>query len=227
MLVHVTSTADLHLEGLFAGAVARLAGDGRPSAIVKRRLDGPVTIDRTGLSGDQQADRRAHGGPDQAVHHYAAEHYAALHAAFPDAAVAFAPGALGENVSSRGVTERTVRIGDVFALGPVRLQVSQPRRPCWKIDARCRVEGVAAWIQQRGCTGWYYRVLEPGRVAPDDALECVDSDEHAPSVAELLQTLASHRPRPERLARLASLTALGEAWRARIHTRLQWLRARR
>lgn len=167
-----------------------------------------------------------HGGPDKAVHHYAAEHYAALAEAFPEARAAMTAGALGENLSTFGLTEREVRIGDVFALGPVRLELSQPRRPCWKIDRRFGLEGIAAWVQRHALTGWYYRVLEAGCVRPGDTLMRLESDPHHPTVAELLATLAAHRPASAVLERFVALTPLNAEWRARIRKRLAWLRER-
>ncbi|MDP1610119.1 MAG: MOSC domain-containing protein [Sulfuritalea sp.] len=127
--------AAITVAGLYAGQVAQLAGDSRSSAIVKTAVSGPRLLTVEGLAGDAQADRRAHGGGGKALHHYPAEHYARLAAAFPEAQH-LAPGGLGENLSTRGVTEEDICIGDVFRLGGARIQVSQPRTPCWKIDRR-------------------------------------------------------------------------------------------
>ena len=155
--------------GLFTGRVGLLPGESRGSAIAKHALVAAVRIEIDGLVGDEHADPRAHGGPEKAVHLFPQEHHAALARAFPDARH-LVPGGLGENLSTAGITEDTACIGDVFALGTVRLQIAQPRTPCWKIDARCGIEGVAAHVAEHGIAGWYFRVLQPGECAAGDAL---------------------------------------------------------
>ena len=121
------------IDGLFIGRVAQLAGDSRSSAIVKTATSEPCLLTTEGLAGDEQADRRVHGGVQKAVHLYPAEHYARLAAAFPDAQH-MVPGGLGENLSTHGLTESNVCIGDVFRINEACLQVLQPRSFCWKID---------------------------------------------------------------------------------------------
>jgi MOSC domain-containing protein YiiM len=117
------------------------------------------------------------------------EHHAALARAFPDARH-LVPGGLGENLSTAGITEETACIGDIFALGSVRLQIAQPRTPCWKIDARCGVEGVAAHVAEHGIAGWYFRVLEPGECAAGDALIHLERAPAAVSLARFNRTPA-------------------------------------
>ncbi|NML59793.1 MOSC domain-containing protein [Massilia sp. RP-1-19] len=83
------------------------------SGIINTSREGPVMLSRSGLEGDEQGDKVFHGGPEKAVHHYASEHYALWRAQFPGSPVALLPGAFGENISTVGMTERTVCIGDV------------------------------------------------------------------------------------------------------------------
>ena len=129
-----TDTFKATVYGLFAGAVADRWEGRPPSAIAKTPVAGPVEIGFEGLLVDAQADRTVHGGAEKALHHYAADHYAAWIAEgyLPDGAV---PAAFGENLSTLGVTEEQVCIGDVFRLGTARVQVSQGRQPCWKLNA--------------------------------------------------------------------------------------------
>jgi len=121
---------------LFTGGIQPLPTSGRPTGMFKAPVAGPVELTVEGFVGDQQADRRVHGGPDKAVHLYPARHYVSLANSFPEIAAALVPGALGENLSAADIDERDVRIGDIWQLGGARLQVSQPRSPCWKIDER-------------------------------------------------------------------------------------------
>lgn len=215
--------APVMIEGLYAGRVALLAGDSRSSAIVKTPVDGRCMLGAEGLASDTQANRQAHGGVHKALHHYPAEHYARLAAAFPDAQH-LAPGGLGENVSTHGLTEDDVCIGDIFAIGGTRIQVSQPRTPCWKIDQRTGCEGVAAFVAEHGLAGWYYRVLEAGEIAAGDWLEHMERPADAVSLAEFWRVTGTRRPSIAALLRLACAEGLDDAWTAKLTRRAEWLR---
>lgn len=132
------------------------------SGIVKQ----PVTtdtlyLDLTNLEGDRQADLRVHGGPDKAVYAYPAEHLPRWN---DELGVQFGPGAVGENLTTEGWLETDVRIGDVWAWGEARLQVTQPRQPCYKLATITGRPDILKRLVANGRTGWYLRVLEPGRV---------------------------------------------------------------
>ena len=209
--------------GIFTGRVGFLPGESRGSAIAKERLEGRCMIGSDGIAGDEHADPRAHGGPEKAVHLFPLEHYEALARAFPEARNLH-PGGLGENLSTRGLTEAEAHIGDIFALGTARLQVAQPRTPCWKIDARCGVEGVAAHVAEHGIAGWYFRVLTPGECAAGDSLLHLERPTGAVSLARFNRGLRAQRPALELLDRLASAPGLAPDWVRKIRSRMEWLR---
>lgn len=211
------------IDGLFIGQVAQLAGDSRSSAIVKASFSGRCLLTAHGLTGDTQADRNAHGGEGKALHQYPAEHYARLAAAFPEAQH-LGPGGLGENVSTRGLTEADVCIGDVFRIGAARIQVSQPRTPCWKIDHRAGNPGVAAFIAEHGLSGWYYRVLETGEIAAGDSMEHIERPADAVTLAEFWHVTHARRPSIDALGRLAYATGLDPQWAGKLAQRIEWLR---
>ena len=100
-----------------AAEISSFPANGAPTAIFKTPVHRRVQIGREGIVGDHQADRRVHGGPEKAVHHYAAINYSKLAARFPVVAAGFVPGSIGENLSGSGVDESSVAIGDTFALG--------------------------------------------------------------------------------------------------------------
>jgi MOSC domain-containing protein YiiM len=115
---------------------------------------------------------------------------------------------MGENLSTADLDERDVRIGDIWRLGTARLQLCQPRNPCWKIDERYGCEGMAEFIAHERLTGWYWRVLTPGTVSPGDALELEHSDPLAFTLAEAMLLWQAHRPQLADLERLAASPAL-------------------
>ena len=214
----------LTITGLYAGRVLPMPGDGRQTAIFKMPVEGRMAIGPEGLAGDAQADRRVHGGPEKALHHFPAETHARLAAQFPEAAASLGPGALGENLSTSGADEATVCIGDVFAVGSARVQLCQPRQPCWKIEARHGVDGMTRAIADAGIAGWYYRVLETGDVALGDSIELIDRPAGAPTVAAFWAIVHEHRPALDALDRLRRSPGLAGNWQRKLDERIDWLR---
>ncbi len=223
-LLPMRVSATITVAGLFAGGISPLPPEGQSTGIFKQPVDGPCRLGVEGLAGDAQADRRVHGGPEKALHHYPAEHYTLLATAYPAIAAQLVPGSLGENLSSAGLTESAVCVGDVFSIGTARVQVSQPRSPCWKINHRFDTPSLSKAVAERGLTGWYYRVLQTGDIAAGDPIELIDRDANAVTLAELWQASLAHRPEPEALHRLAAARGLAQGWVRRLSDRLEWLR---
>lgn len=208
---------------LFIGGIRPLPESGRPTGIYKQAVSCALDLGPEGFVGDQQADRRVHGGPEKAVHLYPSRHYARLAARFPEAAPLLVPGSLGENIATAELDENDVRLGEIWRLGSARLQVCQPRSPCWKIDERFACDGMAAFIAEQRLTGWYWRVVTPGRVAPGDGLE-LECEASAPPLAAAMQLWQAHRPDPAALAQLAATPGIAQHWQQKIEQRLAWLR---
>jgi MOSC domain-containing protein YiiM len=151
------------------------------SAIDKRPVTGPVRVGRLGLAGDQQADTRHHGGPEQAVYAYARED---LDWWAGQLGRELADGSFGENITSAGLDMASALIGEVWRLGGVTVQVTAPRIPCatfsgWMAEPR--------WVKrfaQANRTGAYLRVLGEGEVSAGDALEVVSRPAERVTVAE-------------------------------------------
>lgn len=165
------TAADTVVDALLRGHARPYTRPGSVSAIAKSPFAGPVRIGECGLEGDEQGDRRVHGGPDKAVHHYPRDHYAAWREDLGEHTLLSAPGAFGENISSQGLTEAQVCLGDRYRLGEVVLEVSQGRQPCWKLNDRFGIADMARRVQSSGRTGWYYRVLETGEAVAGDRLQ--------------------------------------------------------
>ncbi len=215
------------IDALFTGTLAVLENDGATTGLYKQPVNAPRWLGAQGIAGDVQADRKHHGGPQRALNHYPAEHYAYWQGVFTNRKDAFVPGVLGENISTTGLTEADVGVGDVFTLGQATIQIAQPRQPCWKIARRLDVPKLARDVATSGRSGWLYRVLEPGFIAPGDTLERVERAAHGISLAEIWRLQATHRPdadQIEQLALLAGLDALAPSWRQRLASRQQQLK---
>lgn len=209
---------------LFVGDIRPLPESGRPSGIYKQPATGPLELGPEGFIGDHQADRRVHGGPEKAVHLYPSRHYARLAARFPEAAAQLVPGSLGENIATADLDESDVSIGDIYRLGSARLQVCQPRNPCWKIDERFASDGMALFIAEQRLNGWYWRVLTPGRVEPGAELILEQAASNSLTLAAALLLCQTHRPPLAELAALAAAPGIAQGWQQKLETRLTWLR---
>jgi len=202
------------IDAMYAGTPRPLGPRAVPSSIIKSALPGPWTITETGLFGDAPADTRNHGGPDKAVHHYPREHYAQWLADSPALAplLSTVP-AFGENISTIGMTEAEVCIGDIYSLGGVRLQISQGRQPCWKLNARFEVSDMAYRVQKTGRTGWYYRVLQAGRIEPGDAIGLEQRPQPEWPLSRLISLLYHRTTAFDELAQVAQIPELADGWR--------------
>lgn len=205
---------------LLTGPVAPLAGTTIRSAIAKTPVSGGLWLDTQGFDGDAQADRRVHGGPDKAVHHYPFDHYPIWRAELGERSVLDHPGAFGENISTSGLVEDGVAVGDIFRLGHALVQVSQGRQPCWKLNHRLGVADMARRVQDTGRTGWYYRVLQPGHVSGEDRLELIDRLAPDWTLRRLWRAMYVNRLDPSELQAIAVLDVLADGWRRHAQRRL-------
>ena len=213
------------IDQVFTGRVKLMLPDGEPSGIFKSAVDGPQHLGTNGLEGDEQADLRYHGGPEKALHQYPAEHYALLAQEWPQCASLLGPGVLGENISTRGMTEHDVCIGDVFGMGEARIQLSQPRSPCWKIDRRLKVDGASRFVEAAGVTGWYYRVLDEGRLCAGDEIVLLERPNPWLTLVHYWDTVMAHRPDPVALRQIAAAAGLATDKAQRWLERAAWLEA--
>lgn len=190
------------------------SGTGPPTwttAFFKQPVSGPQRFRLLNIDGDGQADLGVHGGADKAVLCYAAAHYPLWNAELPDRTLSY--GAFGENLTIAGLSEDEVCIGDEYQLGTVRLQVSQPRQPCWKLARRWNQPDLPKRVVQTGRSGWYVRVLEEGTAEPGDALECTRRPHPEFSITRCNRALYdSNTPLDERAA-IAALPELSAAWK--------------
>lgn len=207
-------TSPIPILSLQCGKVAPFRGPEEPSAIAKAPVAGPIRVHRLGLEGDAQADLSVHGGPDKAIHHYPHDHYAWWRTAIGDHPLLDGYGAFGENISTTGLTEETVCIGDRWRLGSALVEVSQGRQPCWKLDHRFDGAKVNAACIRGRRPGWYYRVIEEGTAAAGDTMALVDRPYAAWTVARVFGLLIAGDHKTDRagLEALGEVTALAEPW---------------
>lgn len=197
------------------GRIAPLGPASVPSAYVKHATGAPVQAHELGLEGDEQADRRVHGGVDKAVYAYPVEGYAGWLAEFPHlAARLLAPG-MGENLSMAGLAEATVHIGDLFRVGGAVMQVTQPRQPCVKLAAYFGEPRMVKAMTRSGRCGWYLRVVEAGPVGSGDPVTLLDRPNPDWTVARFVEAVAAKRVDRELLSEMVAMPGLAANWQAR------------
>ena len=196
------------------------------SGIWKSPAVGRLRLGRTNLDGDAQADLKNHGGPDKAVCCYAAEHYPGWREVLDKSEAEFPYGAFGENWTLASMTEDAVCIGDTYTVGTARVQVSQPRMPCWKLGRRWERPGFPLEVSGSGRTGYYLRVLEPGEVGVGDTLTLTERPLPEWPVALINRAMYVDKADAELAEALGRLLLLAEAWRRPFRRRAGLLRSR-
>ena len=190
------------------------------TGIFKEPVSDRVMVHALNIQGDGQADRKVHGGRDMAVYAYPFEHYEFWEETLGRSGFPF--GQFGENLTVEGLTEETVRIGDVFRVGGALLQVTQPRIPCYKLALRMG-EGAdfPKRFQDSGRLGFYLRVIEEGEIGAGDLIERVDTDGWSLTIAEFIHSYLHKSHNPDSLRRMLASRGLGDAWRIYLENMLE------
>ena len=153
------------------------------SAIWKQPVDGPIEVAGVNLAGDDQADRRVHGGIDKAVYAYATEDYDW----WAERLGPLEPGTFGENLTTTGIALTDAHIGDRWRVGSALLEVAQPRQPCFKLGIRMGDDAFPGAFEAARRPGVYLRIVAPGSIGTGDAIEVVPAAQPAVPVAGLVE----------------------------------------
>lgn len=193
---------------------------GRPvvTSIWKRPVEGPVRVASLNLEGDQQSDLSVHGGKDKAVYVYPSEHYEFWKRELPGQDLPW--GAFGENLTSAGLLEADVRIGDRLRVGSAEFQVTQPRMPCFKLGIRFGRDDMVKRFLRSGRSGFYLAVLREGVVARGNPIEVTGRDDHGVTVADIATLYARDMDNVDLIRKAVQVPALPESWKEYFRERL-------
>jgi MOSC domain-containing protein YiiM len=200
---------------IHVGKVAPLGIDAEPSGFVKHSVSDPVLVTPVGIEGDEQADLSVHGGPDKAVYGYALSHYGAWRREYPQHRDLLVAGGLGENLAIDGMTEADLCVGDIHGIGNARLQVCQPRQPCFKFALRFDDVLMPRAMIQNGRSGWYYRTLEPGRISQGDRIILLERPNPNFPFARLVELISRHNATIDEWEQMKNMPGLALDWRRR------------
>jgi MOSC domain-containing protein YiiM len=189
------------------------------TSIWKSPVPGRVAVWRTNLAGDEQSDLSVHGGVEKAVYLYPHEHYAFWRTELPEVELGF--GQFGENLTSAGLLESEVSIGDRLRIGSAELQVTQPRVPCFKLGLRFGRPDLVKLFLRAGRSGFYLAVLREGELGAGDAIERIPVATPSLSVAEVAALQAGRITDRERLRLASELAGLPAGWRDSFRAALE------
>lgn len=189
------------------------------TGIFKKPIKGAVMLRSLNLDGDKQADLSVHGGPDKAVYAYPVEHYEYWREQLPDMSLPW--GMFGENLTTEGLIEDTIYIGDRFRIGEAEVMVTQPRLPCYKLGIKFgRADMVKKFLSSRR-TGFYLAVLREGMVEAGNLIEPMGRGEQGVSVADITRVFAFEKDDLTTLQRAVSTEALPQNWKDYFQDRIQ------
>jgi MOSC domain-containing protein YiiM len=188
------------------------------TSIWKAPVAGRVHVSALNIEGDRQSDLSVHGGPDKAVYVYPSEHYAYWRERLPDVELPW--GAFGENFTSEGLAEDSVRIGDRLRIGSAEFAVTQPRMPCFKLGIRFGRPQMVKMFLKSGRTGFYLAVTREGEATAGDRVEIVAPARDSLTIADIVRLYASDAENQEMLIHAAKLPGLPESWRDYFRKRL-------
>src|SRR3990172_212819 len=197
--------------------------NGKPvtTGIFKEPVEGRIKVRTLNLDGDRQADLSVHGGPSKAVYAYPSEHYDYWRAELTGMKLPW--GMFGENLTTLGLREDEIDIGDRFQIGSAELMVTEPRLPCYKLAAKFGRDDIIKRFLQSGRTGFYFAVMQEGEVGTGDGIELVSRDEHSVTVADITRLYVLDKDDVRTLRRAVQVTALPETWHGYFRKRIEKL----
>ncbi|HKQ47350.1 MAG TPA: MOSC domain-containing protein [Phycisphaerae bacterium] len=180
------------------------------TSINRHPVTGPVHVTLEGFENDRVSDRSVHGGPDKAICCYSHEHYPfwqeRLRHEMPVPS-------FGENLTTDGMLETDICIGDTYRIGSATVQVSQPRQPCAKLAGKHEEPRMIPWVWEEGFSGFYFRVLDTGAIGAGDAVELVSRPHPDLSIVRMLRLKRDVQLSDDLRERLVNLPELAASWR--------------
>ena len=193
------------------------------TSIFKAPVAGRVRVAALNIAGDEQSDLSVHGGIDKAVYAYPSEHYAFWRKELPD--MEFPWGAFGENLTTEGLLETSIHIGDRLRIGTAEFQVTTPRVPCFKLEAKFERDDMIKRFLASRLSGFYLKVLQKGELGAGSEIEAIGRDSDRIPVSDIARLHASGDDDIEGLRRAAQSSALIESWRENFRQRVKRLEA--
>ena len=188
------------------------------TAIFKTRVEGRIKVNELNLEGDAQADLRVHGGWSKAVYAYPGEHYEFWRHELPE--MELGNSQFGENLTTEGLLEDEVFIGDRLRIGTAEFVVTEPRMPCYKLGIRFGRKDILRRFLQNRKSGFYLAVTKTGNLAAGDAIEILSRDENRVTVKDIVRLWVQDKDDVETMGRALKIDVLPEGWKAPFRERI-------
>jgi len=193
------------------GSVRHFEYNGRPakSGIWKSPVAGRIAARGVNLAGDDQADRKAHGGPDKAIYAYAVEDYRWWEQQIRRS---LAYGEFGENLTTEGIEVNDAIVGERWEIGSTIVEVSEPRIPCWRLGVRMNDNKFPRSFTEAMRPGPYLRIIVPGDVGAGDVVRVVEKPDHDLTVRDVFRIYTRDRDEAERLLAVPQMSESWKRW---------------
>lgn len=188
-------------------------GKAAASAIWKTPTTDRVMARGVNLEGDDQADRKAHGGPDKAVYAFAVEDSRWWGAQLGRE---MEHGELGENLSTEGIEVTSAVVGERWEIGSAVFEVSEPRVPCWRLGVRMKDEQFPRRFTQAGRPGTYLRIVVEGELGVGDEVRVVERPDHELTIGDVFRIFTRDQDQAARLLAVPQLSSAWKAWAGRV-----------
>ena len=176
------------------------------TGIFKQKTEGPIKVTRLGLEGDDQGNKKLHGGIYKAICVYPSEHYDHWKEELGNPDLSF--GDFGENLTTTGLMEGDIHLGDRLRIGSAEIVVTQPREPCITLNARLDTKDLSALIRKSGRSGFYFSVVKEGIIKNGDSIEYVNRDENRVTVSDFNQIINGESEVADIVFRASKIDAL-------------------
>jgi MOSC domain-containing protein YiiM len=188
------------------------------TAIFKRRVEGKVKVNDLNLEGDAQADLRVHGGWSKAVYVYPGEHYEFWRRELPEMEIGDSQ--FGENLTTEGILETEIFIGDKLRIGTAEFVVTEPRMPCYKLALKFGRKDILRRFLQSRRSGFYLAVTRTGDLEAGDEIEILSRDPNKVSITDIVRVWVADKDDLETMRRALNIDVFPESWKGPFRDRL-------
>lgn len=188
------------------------------TAIFKKPVDGRVAVGQFNLEGDKQADLTVHGGWSKAVYVYPSEHYEFWRKELPE--MELGDSQFGENLTTEGLLETDVCIGDKLRIGTAEFVVTEPRMPCYKLGIKFGRSDILRHFLKSRRSGLYLAVLKTGELGAGDEIEFISRDENRVSITDIVRLYVENKDDVDTMRRAVNVEVLPDGWKETFRHRL-------
>ena len=205
---------------LNVGKIREVPWDGKmiQTGVFKEPVNGTLEVKGINIDGDNQGNRKSHGGIDRAVYAYPMEHYEYWKSQYPNKELPF--GMFGENLTTEGLFEDKVCVGDIFRIGTAEIMAVQPRMPCYRLGNRFNDQSIIDKYLETDFCGIFFKIIKEGKLCSGDEIKLIRKDLDTMSIVEIYY-LMQNKGDKDAIDRSLKLDHLPEALKIRFQKLLE------